>query len=62
MTYLENITADDLRQILAEVKGKTATQWVMAGIVYKDGVTQTTIESGIMSSYRDRRLYRNLLR
>ena len=43
MTYLANITADDLRQDLAEVEGKTPTQRVLAGISYKDGVAQTTI-------------------
>ena len=43
MTYLANITADDLRQVLAEVEGKTPTQRVLAGISYKDGVAQTTI-------------------
>ena len=43
MTYLAHITADDLRQVLAEVEGKTPTQRVLAGISYKDGVAQTTI-------------------
>jgi transposase len=43
MTYLENVTADDLRQVLAEVEGKTPTQRVLAGISYKDSVAQTTI-------------------
>ena len=43
MTYLANIIADDLRQVLAEVEGKTPTQRVLAGISYKDGVAQTTI-------------------
>ena len=43
MTYLESITADDHRQILAEVDEKTPAQRVLAGISYKDGVNQKTI-------------------
>lgn len=43
MTHLEDISADDLRQILAEVKGKRATQRVTVGINYKEGVSQTEL-------------------
>jgi hypothetical protein len=35
MAHLEDVTADDLRQILAEVEGKRATQRVMVGLNYK---------------------------
>lgn len=41
--YLEGVTLEELRRTLAEVEGKRATQRVMAGISYKDGVPQTTI-------------------
>jgi transposase len=40
MVHLEDVTADDLRQILVEVEGKRATQRVMVGLNYKDGLTQ----------------------
>jgi transposase len=40
MAHLEDVTADDLRRILAEVEGKRATQRVMIGLNYKSGLTQ----------------------
>lgn len=43
MAYLENVTTDELHEVLAEVEGKRPAQRVMAGISYKDGVDQTTI-------------------
>ena len=38
MAALENVSTDDLRQVLAEVEGKTPTQRVLAGISYKDEI------------------------
>jgi transposase len=43
MAHLEEIAADDLRQILAEVEGKQATQRVMVGLNYKNGQTQAEL-------------------
>ena len=43
MAHLEDVSADDLRQILAEVEGKQATQRVTVGINYKEGVSQTEL-------------------
>ena len=40
MGHLEDVTADDLRQILAAVEGKQATQRVMVGLNYKAGLAQ----------------------
>ena len=40
MTHLKGVSADDLRQILAEVEGKWATQRVIVGLNYKSGLTQ----------------------
>jgi len=34
MTSLDDVSTDDLRQVLAEVKGKKPTQWVMTAINY----------------------------
>ena len=34
MTYLDDVSTDDLRQVLAEVEGKKSTQRVMAAINY----------------------------
>lgn len=43
MARLENISADQLRDFLDEVDGKQATLRVVAGINYKEGVTQTDL-------------------
>jgi transposase len=45
MAHLENISSEDLRQILAEVEGKAATERVMAAINWKeeDDATQKEI-------------------
>jgi transposase len=45
MTHLENVSTEDLHQVLAEVEGKDATQRVMAAINWKeeDGVQQKDI-------------------
>lgn len=40
MAHLEDVSADDLREILAEVEGKRATQRVMVGLNYKEGISQ----------------------
>ena len=37
MAALENVSTDDLRQVLAEVKGKKPTQRLMAAINYLKG-------------------------
>jgi DNA-binding MarR family transcriptional regulator len=36
MTHLENVSTEDLHQVLAEVEGKDATQRVMAAINWKE--------------------------
>lgn len=43
MDYLENVTTDELHEILAEVDEKTPVQRVLAGIAYKDGIDQKKI-------------------
>lgn len=40
MAHLEDVSADDLRDVLAEVEGKRATQRVMVGLNYKEGLSQ----------------------
>lgn len=43
MAHLEGVTGNDLRNILAEVDGKQATQRIMMGIAYKEGISQTKL-------------------
>jgi transposase len=43
MDYLENVTVDELHEILADVDEKKPVQRVLAGIAYKDGATQKKI-------------------
>ncbi len=43
MAHLERVTADDLRSVLAAVEGKQATQRVMVGLTYKEGISQAKL-------------------
>jgi len=43
MDYLENVTVDELQEILAEVDEEKPVQRVLAGTAYKDGVEQHKI-------------------
>ena len=43
MIYLENITADDLRQLLMEADEKPLHRVILTGINYKSGADHTTI-------------------
>ena len=43
MDYLENVTVDELHEILADVDEKKPVQRVLTGIAYKDGATQKKI-------------------
>lgn len=43
MTHLGQITSDELREILRDVEGKQATQRVMVGLTYKEGISQTKL-------------------
>lgn len=43
MAYLERLSIADLHEMLDAVEGKRATQRLLAGISYKDGVDQQTI-------------------
>ena len=43
MSRLEEISADQLREYLDEVEGKQATLRIVAGINYKEGVSQTDL-------------------
>lgn len=43
MSYLEDVTARELHDVLTQVDEKKPAQRVLAGIAYKDGVEQQTI-------------------
>ena len=43
MDYLENVTVNELQEILAELDEKKPVQRILAGIACKDGVEQQTI-------------------
>jgi transposase len=43
MAYLESVSVESLHRILTEVDDKRAVQRLLAGIAYKDGVSQTKI-------------------
>ena len=48
MTHLENVSTEDLRQVLAEVEGKKPTQRLMAAINWKEeeGIRQNSRQLG----------------
>lgn len=60
MAHLEGVTGDDLRQYLAEVEGKRATQRVMVGLNYKSGLTQRRLAE--MYGVREKTIYNWLCR
>ncbi|GAA5434211.1 hypothetical protein Hjap01_03701 [Haloarcula japonica] len=49
MDYLENVTVDELEEILAEVDEKKPVQRVPAGIAYKDVSSSRKLRSDMMS-------------